>query len=60
MEENNTGSWGIIDMFDLKSFSPTLDISISSMEMVPSTGANLNIAAIRLDFPAPVLPTMPI
>lgn len=59
-DENNTGSCGIMEIFDLRSFNLTLAVSISSISIVPSTGASLNIADIKVDFPAPVLPTMPI
>lgn len=57
--ENNTGSWGIMEIFDRKSLSRTLAVSTSSMAITPSIGARRNRAAIRVDLPAPVLPTIP-
>ena len=57
--ENNTGSWGIIEIFFLKSSNAIVPVSMPSIKMFPSTIANLNKAAIKEDFPAPVLPTMP-
>lgn len=49
----------MIDIFDLRSFKPIVAVSISSKAIVPSMGANLNKEAMRVDLPAPVLPTIP-
>lgn len=57
---NKTGSCGMIEIFFLRSFSGTVFVSTLSIVMVPSNGARWNSAAIRDDFPAPVLPTIPI
>lgn len=57
--ENRTGSWGIMESLDLNSCSPSSWISIPSIIILPSLKANLNKAAIKEDFPAPVLPTIP-
>lgn len=58
--ENKTGSWGIMEIEDLKSLRSKSCISISSIKIFPSFVANLNSASIKDDFPAPVLPTIPI
>lgn len=58
--ENNTGSWGMMESLDRKSCSPNSCISMPSIMILPSFLANLNKAAIKDDFPAPVLPTIPI
>lgn len=58
--ENNTGSWGMMEILDLRSLNPTLLMSTPSMVIVPSIGVSLNIDAIMDDFPAPVRPTIPI
>jgi hypothetical protein len=50
----------MIEIFDRSSCNPKLFISISSIIMEPSLRANLNNALIIDDFPAPVLPTIPI
>jgi len=58
--ENNTGSWGMMESLDRNSCSPNSCISTPSIVMLPSLIANLNKAEIKDDFPAPVLPTIPI
>ena len=58
--ENKTGSWGIIEMCLLKVSNATDSVSNPSISIIPSISANLNIADIREDFPAPVRPTIPI
>jgi len=58
--ENKIGSWGMIDILKRTSYNPKSCISILSIMMLPSLNANLNNAPIRDDFPAPVLPTIPI
>lgn len=58
--ENNTGCWGMMESLDRKAFNPNSCISMSSIIILPSFIANLNKAAIKDDFPAPVLPTIPI
>lgn len=51
---------GIIVSFDLKSCSPILPISTSSMIIFPIAGSMiLNRAKVKDDFPAPVRPTIP-
>lgn len=59
LAENNTGSWGMIEIFDLRSCKPTVAVSTPSIVMVPSVAANRNREAMRVDLPAPVLPTIP-
>lgn len=58
--ENKMGSWGIIESLERKSRSPNSCISKLSMIIFPSLTANLNNALNKDDFPAPVLPTIPI
>jgi len=57
--ENNTGSWGMMEILDRKLCNPNSCISIPSIMILPSLKANLNKAKIKDDFPAPVLPTIP-
>ena len=46
---------------DRRSFSPILEISISSMTILPPADSRIrNKARVRLDLPAPVRPTIPI
>jgi len=55
------GSWGIMPKLDLKSWRPIDDMSIPSTIIFPPTGSTRrNKAPIRVDFPLPVLPTIPI
>lgn len=58
-EENKTGSCGIIEICDLRSLSPILDISIPSIVIDPSITASLNMETTTELFPAPVRPTIP-
>lgn len=58
--ENKTGSWGIKESLDRNSCNPNSCISRLSIVILPSLRANLNNAPINDDFPAPVLPTIPI
>lgn len=56
-----TGSCAIRVKFDLKDFNGIVVISIPSIKSLPYVGSIvLRIAWIRVDFPAPVLPTTPI
>lgn len=56
-----TGSWGIIPNRDLRSWRPTVQISIPSTTILPAEGSiNLNNTWMRVDFPLPVRPTTPI
>lgn len=48
-----------MEILDLKSLNFTLAVSTSSMRIVPSIGESLKRAEIKLDLPAPVLPTIP-
>ena len=52
--------WGMIDIFFRKSCRPIFPISILSIRILPVGSESLNKAVIREDFPAPVLPTIPI
>lgn len=47
-------------MLDLRSIKPTLDVSMPSMEMVPSGVVSLKMEEMMEDLPAPVRPTIPI
>lgn len=58
--ENNTGSWGMIVISLLNFLRSKSSVFMPSMNISPSTGANLNKADIIEDFPAPVRPTIPI
>lgn len=58
--EKNTGCWGMMVSLDRNSYRPTWWISIPSMMILPSWKANLNNDPTKDDFPAPVLPTIPI
>lgn len=49
-----------MEIFDRRSLSPKLLMSTLSIVMEPSLTDNLNNAPIKDDFPAPVLPTIPI
>lgn len=49
-----------MDNLDLRSFKPNSCISTPSIMILPSLRANLNSALIMDDFPAPVLPMIPI
>ena len=52
---------GMIVIFDLRSWSPIVEISIPSITMLPFAFSRiLNNAIVKDDFPAPVLPTIPI
>lgn len=52
---------GRIVILQRTSCRPTPVVAISSMEIDPSAGSiNLNRACVKEDFPAPVLPTIPI
>lgn len=58
---NRIGSWGMIPKRDLRSWSPSLQMSTPSIMMVPAEGStSLKKTCIRVDFPLPVRPTMPI
>lgn len=58
---NRVGSWGIIPNLDLRSWTPILEMSTLSTTIFPPTGStSLNKALIRVVFPLPVLPTIPI
>mmetsp|Transcript_27578 Transcript_27578/g.34120 ORF Transcript_27578/g.34120 Transcript_27578/m.34120 type:complete len:243 (+) Transcript_27578:556-1284(+) len=58
--EKRTGSCGITAIFDRSIFRPTLVISIPSIVMEPLLSSTiLSNDTIRVDFPAPVLPTTP-
>jgi hypothetical protein len=57
--ENNTGSWGMMEMCDLRSFRPMNWMLTRSISMAPSTLVRRKRAEMREDFPAPVRPTMP-
>lgn len=52
-------TWGMIDIFFLKSWSPISVVKILSIQILPSGSDNLKRAEMRELFPAPVLPTMP-
>lgn len=57
---NIAGSCGMMLSLDLKSWSPILQISTSSITMLPSLGSTtLKMACMRVDLPLPVLPTTP-
>lgn len=57
---NKIGSCGMILSRDLKSCRPILEISTPSMTILPLEGSTtLNRAWISVDFPLPVLPTIP-
>ncbi len=59
--EKSCGVCGIIDINLLRSKSPSCDMSIPLISMVPLKGSTRrNRVATRVDFPAPVLPTIPI
>ena len=58
-EYSDVHTWGMIDIFFLKSWSPILVIKILSIQTLPSGSDNLKRAAMKELFPAPVLPTMP-
>ena len=50
----------MIDIFLLRSCSPSVPMSIPSIKILPPVGsANLNNADTSDVFPAPVLPTIP-
>merc|ERR1719234_2557741 len=60
LPENRVGSCGMIVSLALRSCRPMVVISLPSMGTLPLVGSIiLNSARLRLDFPAPVLPTMP-
>lgn len=48
-----------MEILDLRSAKPTLEVSTPSMVIVPSIGVNRNMEAMMEDFPAPVRPTIP-
>lgn len=50
----------MMDTFDLSLFKEIVAVSMPSIVIDPSTRAKRNIAAIKDDLPAPVLPTIPI
>jgi hypothetical protein len=51
----------MIAIFDLRSYSPSLDISILSIKIFPLESSTiLNKACMMDDLPAPVRPTIPI
>ena len=52
--------WGIIDILFRKWFNPMSEMLILSIKIFPVGSESLNRAVIRDDFPAPVLPTIPI
>lgn len=52
-------TWGIIEIFFRKSWSPSSDVKYLSIQIFPSGSAKRKRAAIRELFPAPVLPTIP-
>ena len=52
---------GIMVIFDLRSCNPIVDISIPSTMTLPAAGSIiLSNPRVKEDFPAPVLPTIPI
>jgi len=56
-----TGSWGIMPKRDLRSWRPSVQMSIPSMIIFPRYGSTIrNKAWINVDLPLPVLPTTPI
>ena len=57
---NSTGSWGIMDILVRTSCSPRPRHSTSSILILPIGSASLKKEDMREDFPAPVLPTIPI
>lgn len=58
---NKVGSWGIIPSLDLKSCRPILEMCTPSISIHPSKGSTTRKrACTRVDFPLPVLPTIPI
>lgn len=58
--EKRTGSWGMMEILDRSFSKGTEPVSLSSIVMVPLTCPRRNRAASKDDFPAPVLPTIPI
>ena len=59
--EKTIGSWGMMLILCLKSCNPISLIFTSSISISPSDDSSSRNRAIeRLDFPAPVLPTIPI
>ena len=54
-----TCTWGIMDIFFLRSWSPISVVCTPSIFRPPVGSANRYSRAISDDFPAPVLPTMP-
>lgn len=52
-------TWGIMEIFFRKSWSPSSDVKYLSIQILPSGSAKRKRAAIRELFPAPVLPTIP-
>lgn len=57
---NKVGSWEMMLSFDLRSWSPIVEMSRSSMRTCPSLGSTRrNSTLIKVLFPLPVRPTMP-
>lgn len=53
-------TWGIIVNLDLKSLSPSVAMSMPSIQMLPPAASMIrNKESAIDDFPAPVLPTTP-
>ena len=52
--------WGMIDILFRKWFNPMSEMLILSIKIFPVGSESLNRAVISDDFPAPVLPTIPI
>ena len=52
--------WGMIDILFRKWFKPMSEMLILSIKIFPVGLESLNRAVISDDFPAPVLPTIPI
>lgn len=58
--EKRTGDWGMILRALRRSVSPIVATSQSSINILPLSSSTIrNKALSMLDFPAPVLPTMP-
>lgn len=59
--EKRTGSWGMMEIRERRTSSPTLAISTPSIEIDPLEASTiLKMAVVSVDLPAPVLPTIPI
>lgn len=60
INECEQSTCGIIEIFSLRSCKPIVEMSTPSIIIDPSKYASLNRPWIIDDFPAPVLPTIPI